>query len=64
MALGRYLIRTFSNEGAIVLDNACGSGSFLEAALLENRRFIGIEKNFVKDARKRIEAAKQRLRLL
>ena len=43
--LGRKLIRTYSNEGDIVLDNACGSGSFLVAAVLENRQFIGIEKN-------------------
>lgn len=43
--LGRYLIRTFSNPGDIILDNACGSGSFLLSALLENRQFIGIEKN-------------------
>ncbi len=43
--LGRYLIRTFSNENDIVLDNACGSGSFLVSAALEGRRFIGIEKN-------------------
>jgi len=43
--LGRYLIRTFSNEGDIILDNACGSGSFLVAAAMEGRRYIGIEKN-------------------
>ncbi|MEE3954451.1 site-specific DNA-methyltransferase [Peribacillus frigoritolerans] len=43
--LGRYLIRTYTNEGATVLDNACGSGSFLISAILENRKFIGIEKN-------------------
>jgi site-specific DNA-methyltransferase (adenine-specific) len=43
--LGRYLIRTYTNENDIVLDNTCGSGSFLVAAELENRRFIGIEKN-------------------
>ena len=43
--LGRYLIRTFSNPGDIILDNACGSGSFLLSAILENRKFIGIEKN-------------------
>lgn len=43
--LGRYLIRTFSNPGDIILDNACGSGSFLLSAILENRSFIGIEKN-------------------
>jgi hypothetical protein len=43
--LGRYLIRTYTNPGDIVLDNACGSGSFLLSAILENRQFIGIEKN-------------------
>jgi len=43
--LGRYLIRTFTNEGDMVLDNACGSGSFLVSAVLEDRKFVGIEKN-------------------
>lgn len=43
--LGRYLIRTFSNPGDTILDNACGSGSFLVAAALEGRNYIGIEKN-------------------
>lgn len=43
--LGRYLIKTYTNPGDIVLDNACGSGSFLLSAILENRQFIGIEKN-------------------
>lgn len=45
VALGRYLIRTFSNPGDVVLDNTSGSGSFLVSALLEGRNFIGIEKN-------------------
>ncbi len=43
--LGKYLIRTYTNEGDIVLDNTCGSGSFLVSAILENRNFIGFEKN-------------------
>ena len=43
--LGQYLIRTYTTPGDIVLDNTCGSGSFLVAAVLENRRFVGIEKN-------------------
>ena len=43
--LGRYLVRTYTNPGDVVLDNACGSGSFLLSAMLENRSFIGIEKN-------------------
>jgi site-specific DNA-methyltransferase (adenine-specific)/modification methylase len=45
VALARYLIRTFTNPGDVVLDNACGSGSFVLAAKAEGRRFIGIEKN-------------------
>lgn len=43
--LGRYLIRTYSNPGDVILDNTCGSGSFLVSAVLEGRDFIGIEKN-------------------
>jgi site-specific DNA-methyltransferase (adenine-specific) len=43
--LGRYLIRTYSKPGDLILDNACGSGSFLLSAILENRKFLGIEKN-------------------
>lgn len=43
--LGRYLIRTYTNPGDVVLDNTCGSGSFLVAAVLEGRNFIGIEKD-------------------
>ncbi len=45
IGLGRYLIRTYTNKGDIVLDNTCGSGSYLVAAFLEGRNFIGIEKN-------------------
>ncbi|ODT74347.1 MAG: cytosine methyltransferase [Pelagibacterium sp. SCN 64-44] len=45
VALGRYLIRMFTSPGDVVLDNAFGSGSFLVAAAIEGRRFIGIEKN-------------------
>lgn len=64
--LGRYLVRTFSNAGDVVLDNAFGSGSFLVAAAMENRRFIGIERNeevhLFKDQRiDYVELAAQRL---
>lgn len=45
VALGQYLVRTYSRPGELVLDNAFGSGSFLVAALLEGRRFCGIEQN-------------------
>ena len=39
------MVRTYTNPGDIVLDNTFGSGSFLVAALMEGRNFIGIEKN-------------------
>lgn len=45
VALARYLVRTYTKPGDIVLDNAFGSGSLLVGALLEGRRIIGIEKN-------------------
>lgn len=45
VALGRYLVRTYSDPGDVVLDNAFGSGSFLVAALLEGRNLFGIERN-------------------
>lgn len=44
IALGRYLVRTYTNEGDLVLDSFFGSGSFVLSAILENRDFIGIEK--------------------
>lgn len=45
VALGRYFIRTYTMPGEIVLDNTCGSGSYLVAAILEGRNCVGIEKN-------------------
>lgn len=64
--LGRYLIRTYTDPGALVLDNTFGSGSFLVAALLEGRNFVGIEKNvdvelFKGEKIDYIKAAKKRL---
>ena len=39
----RWLIRTYSNEGDLVLDNFAGSGSTLIAAIEEKRDWIGME---------------------
>ena len=38
-----YLIKTYTNEGEVILDNCMGSGSTGVACLNTNRRFIGIE---------------------
>jgi len=74
--LGRYLIKTFTKQGEVVLDNTCGSGSFLVAAVLEERQFIGIEKNqemylhkkqkidYIQVCNKRIEQAKKQLSVM
>jgi DNA modification methylase len=43
VALLEYLIKTYTKEGDLVLDNCMGSGSTGEACLNTNRDFIGIE---------------------
>lgn len=44
VALFEYLIKTYTNEDNIVLDNVIGSGTTAIACLNTNRKFIGIEK--------------------
>ncbi|HCQ3538746.1 TPA: site-specific DNA-methyltransferase [Staphylococcus aureus] len=66
VSLGRYLIKTYTNPGDVVLDNTCGSGSFLVAAVLEGRNIIGIEldqdsNRFKNDKVSYIEISKQRV---
>lgn len=46
VSLFRYLIRTYSNIGDIVLDNCSGSGTTAIACCEEKRDFICIEKDF------------------
>lgn len=43
VALLEYLIKTYTNENDIVLDNCMGSGSTGVACVNTNRNFIGIE---------------------
>ena len=58
-ALLEYLIKTYTNEGEIVLDNCMGSGSTGVACANTNRDFIGIEldEGYFNTAKERIEKA-------
>ena len=55
--LFEYLIRTYTNEGDLVLDNCIGSGTTAVACKQTNRRFIGIDNNqeYVNIANKRLK---------
>jgi DNA modification methylase len=57
VALIEELIKTYTNEGDLVLDNCMGSGTTGVAALNLNRKFIGIELNeeYFEIAKLRIE---------
>ena len=56
LILLEYLIKTYSNEGDLILDNCMGSGTTCLGAKNLNRKFIGIEKNkeYFEIAQKRI----------
>ncbi len=64
IALGRYFIKTYTNEGMVILDNCSGSGSYPIAAILEKRNFISFENNEEKytEGAERIEKYKQQLK--
>ena len=57
MALIEYLIKTYSNEGDLVLDNCMGSGTTAVASINTNRKYIGFEKDeeYYNIAIKRVE---------
>jgi site-specific DNA-methyltransferase (adenine-specific) len=54
-----YLIKTYTNEGELVLDNTMGSGTTGVACGNLGRKFIGIEQDekYFKIAQSRISAA-------
>jgi site-specific DNA-methyltransferase (adenine-specific) len=58
--LMEWLIKTYSNEGDLVLDNCMGSGTTGVACISNNRDFIGIEMDskYFGIAEKRMEEAK------
>ena len=45
VALFEYLIKTYTNEGDLVLDNTAGSGTTAIAAINTNRKWVCIEKD-------------------
>lgn len=59
VALMEYLVRTYTNEGGIVLDNCMGSGTTGVACANTGRNFIGIEMDakYFAIAKERIEKA-------
>ena len=59
IALMEYLIRTYTNEGELILDNTMGSGTTGVAAKQLNRKFGGIEldEEYFNIAKQRIQEA-------
>lgn len=57
VALLEYLVKTYTNENELILDNTMGSGTTGVACQNTNRKFIGIEKetNYFDIAVKRIK---------
>lgn len=57
VALCEWLIKTYSNEGEVILDNTMGSGSTGVASMNTHRKFIGIELDpqYFEIAEKRIQ---------
>lgn len=66
VALLEYLIKTYTNEGEVVLDNCMGSGSTGVACVNTNRNFIGmeLENNYFEIAKERIAKAKEEHEIL
>ena len=58
VGLMEYLIKTYTNEDEIVLDNTMGSGTTGVACMNTNRKFIGIESD-----KKYFDIAKERIKV-
>ena len=57
ISLMSYLVKIYCPESGLVLDPFCGSGSTGIGALLENRKFVGIdqEEKYIKISEQRIK---------
>lgn len=57
VTLCEYLIKTYTNQGEVVLDNCLGSGTTAIACINTNRNYIGIEldEGYFNIAKKRIQ---------
>lgn len=64
--LFEYLIKTYTNEGAVVLDNSAGSGTTAIACINTNRNYILFEKykEMFEKMERRIERHVPQLRLI
>ena len=64
VALLEYLIKTYTNEEEVVLDNCMGSGSTGVACVNTNRNFIGIESDnaYFEIAKQRIKEAQEQIK--
>jgi site-specific DNA-methyltransferase (adenine-specific) len=65
VALFEYLIKTYTNENDLVLDNCIGSGTTAVACINTGRNFIGIEKDkeYFEIAQRRIKNAQEQERI-
>lgn len=63
VALFEYLIKTYTNEGEVILDNCIGSGTTAIAAINTGRNYIGIEmdETYFEIARDRVRKRVQEL---
>lgn len=61
VALLEYLIKTYTNEGMIILDNCMGSGSTVVAAINTGRKYVGFELDpgYFNIAKQRIEESRR-----
>lgn len=62
VALIEYLIKTYTSEGELILDNCMGSGTTAIACMNTNRKYLGFEKDreIFETSLKRVEKHKMR----